>query len=69
MKPIPIVAARNVAEQYGYDQVVIIARKVGDDGGRCNFISNGADRADLAVLFREMAARFEGMPEIKGGRA
>lgn len=39
------------------------------DGGRCNFISNGADRADIAVLFREMAARFEGMPEIKGGRA
>lgn len=30
MKPIPIVAARNIAEQYGYDQVVIYARKVGD---------------------------------------
>lgn len=29
MKPIPI-----VAEQYGYDQVVIIARKVGDGSGR-----------------------------------
>ena len=32
VKPIPIVAARNVAEQYGYDQVIIIARRVGDDG-------------------------------------
>lgn len=39
------------------------------DGSRCNFISNGADRADIAALFREMAARFEGMPEVKGGRA
>lgn len=39
------------------------------DGGRCNFISNGADRKDLAALFREMAARFEGMPEVNGGRA
>lgn len=40
-----------------------------NDAGRCNFISNGADRADLAVLFKEMAARFGGMPEVKGGRA
>ena len=33
MKPIPIVSARDIAEQYGYDQVVVIARRVGDDGG------------------------------------
>lgn len=31
MKRIPIAAARNIAEQYGYDQVIIIARKVGED--------------------------------------
>lgn len=36
------------------------------EGQRCNFISNGADRRDLAALFREMAARFEGQPEQKG---
>ena len=30
MKRIPISAARRVAELYGYDQVVIIARKVGE---------------------------------------
>lgn len=30
MKSIPIVAARNIAEQYGYDQVIIYARKVGE---------------------------------------
>lgn len=31
MKPIPIAAAERIAKEYGYDQVVIIARKVGDD--------------------------------------
>jgi hypothetical protein len=34
--------------------------------GRCNFISNGADRKDLVVLFKEMISRFEGQPEMKG---
>jgi hypothetical protein len=37
-----------------------------DHEGRCNFISNGADRRDLVVLFREMIRRFEGQPELKG---
>lgn len=31
MKRIPIKAAENIAKLYGYDQVVIIARKVGQD--------------------------------------
>lgn len=30
--PIPITAAEAIAKDFGYDQVVIIARKVGDDG-------------------------------------
>lgn len=34
--------------------------------GRANFISNGADRRDLIVLFKEMIARFQGQAEIKG---
>ena len=34
--------------------------------GRCNFISNGADRKDIVVLFKEMIARFEGQPEVRG---
>lgn len=37
-----------------------------DDGSRCNFISNGADRRDVVTLFKEMIARFEGQPEMKG---
>lgn len=36
------------------------------EGGRCNFISNGADRRDIVTLFREMIARFEGQPEQSG---
>jgi hypothetical protein len=34
--------------------------------GRCNYISNGAARADIVVLLKEQLARFEGQPEIKG---
>lgn len=30
--PIPIKAARIIAEQFGYDQVIIIGRKVGEKG-------------------------------------
>lgn len=32
-KPIPISAAARIAKDYGYDQVVIIARKVDPEGG------------------------------------
>jgi hypothetical protein len=28
--------------------------------GRCNYISNGADRGDVVKLFREQIKRFEG---------
>lgn len=30
MKPIPIKAAKEIAELYGYDQVIIVARAVGE---------------------------------------
>lgn len=51
MKPIPIVAARLVAEQYGYDQVVIIARKVGDDGGE-HVTTYGVNKANCNIAAR-----------------
>lgn len=38
------------------------------DEPRCNYISNGANRKDMACLMREMAARFEGQPAIPPGR-
>lgn len=34
--------------------------------GRCNYLSNGADRRDIVTLMKEMIARFEGQPEMKG---
>lgn len=51
MKPIPISAAKTVAERYGYDQIVIIGRKVGDDGGE-HVTTYGVDRANCDVAAR-----------------
>lgn len=34
--------------------------------GRCNYISNGADRRDVITLMKEMIQQFEGQPEMKG---
>jgi len=45
---------------------VLLVFPFGDISGRCNFISNGADRTDIVTLFKEMIARFEGQPEMKG---
>ena len=36
------------------------------EDGRCNYISNGADRKEIATLMKEIIARFEGQPEMKG---
>lgn len=46
--------------------VVMLVFPFGATDGRCNFISNGADRKDLVVLFKEMIRRFEGQPELSG---
>lgn len=46
---------------------VLLVFPFGEEGkGRCNFISNGADRRDVVTLMREMIARFEGQPEMSG---
>lgn len=46
---------------------VLMVYPFGDAGnGRCNYISNGADRRDVVILMKEMIARFEGQPEIAG---
>ena len=39
---------------------------LGSHDGRCNYISNGADRNDVVTLMKEMIQRFEGQPEISG---
>ena len=56
-------AAKGTARKTGF---VLLVFPFGDTSGRCNYISNGADRKDIAVMFREQAARFEGQPELKG---
>lgn len=34
--------------------------------GRCNYMSNGAARADIVTLFREQIKRLEGAPDQEG---
>lgn len=48
---------------------VLLVFPFNDHGGRCNFISNGADRSDIIVLFREMIRRFEGGADVPPGHA
>jgi hypothetical protein len=56
--------ARGGARKTGF---VLMVFPFGDESkGRCNYISNGAGRRDIVVLMKEMIARFEGQPEIKG---
>jgi hypothetical protein len=45
---------------------VLMVFPFGDTSGRCNYISNGANRDDVVTLMKEMIARFEGQPEMKG---
>ena len=49
MKPIPITAAKRIADDYGYDQVIIIARAV-DKGEHCT--TYGVDKANCDVAAR-----------------
>ncbi len=45
---------------------VLLLFEYGEQEGRCNFISNGANRKDIVTLFKEMIKRFEGQPEMTG---
>jgi hypothetical protein len=38
---------------------VLLVFPFGEKEGRCNYISNGADRDDIVKLFREQIKRFE----------
>jgi hypothetical protein len=51
MRPIPISAARRIAHYYGYDQIVIIGRKVGEDGGE-HVTTYGVDKDNCDVAAR-----------------
>ncbi len=45
---------------------VLLVFPFGNEDGRCNYISNGADRRDVVTLMKEQIKRFEGQPEITG---
>lgn len=52
--PIPIYAAGRIAEEYGYDEVVVVARKV---GVREHVTTYGVDKAHCAVAARGPSRR------------
>ena len=56
--------AKGSARKVGF---VLLVFPFGDhEGGRCNYISNGADRADIVTMMREQIRRFEGAPDVTG---
>jgi hypothetical protein len=55
--------AKGDARKTGF---VLMVFPFGEREGRCNYISNGADRNDVVALMKEMIARFEGQPDIEG---
>ena len=54
MKPIPVSAAERIAKTYGYDQVIIIARREGEDPSPCgeHVTTYGRDKAHCAIAAR-----------------
>lgn len=57
--------ARGLDRNVGF--VLLVFPYGNEDGmGRCNYISNGADRKDIVVMMKEQIKRFEGQPEMKG---
>lgn len=54
MKPISISAAKDIAEKYGYDQIIIYARKVGEspDPHGEHLTTYGIDKTHCTVAAR-----------------
>jgi hypothetical protein len=62
MKPIPIAAAERIAKLYGYDQVVVIARKV-DEGEHVTTYGVNKEHCESAALQGKALKRFMGWPD------
>lgn len=54
---------RGAARKAGF---VLLVFPFGENEGRCNYISNGANREDIVMLFKEQIKRFEGHAEASG---
>lgn len=67
MKRIPISAAKLIADKYGYDQVVIIARKVGAEpdphGEHITTYGVNKEHCNSAALQGKALAKFMGWTE------
>lgn len=55
--------AKGADKQTGF---ILLVFPLGNVAGRCNYISNGADRRDVVTLFKEQIKRFEGQPDVTG---
>jgi hypothetical protein len=55
--------AKGQARQTGF---ILLVFPFGEKEGRCNYMSNGANRDDVIVLLKEQLARFEGQPDVTG---
>lgn len=53
MKSIPVAAAKHITTEYGYDQVIIIARKVGEasqpHGEHCTTYGINKEHCEVAI--------------------
>lgn len=61
--PIPISVAKRIAEKYGYDQVVIYGRRVGEapDGGEhITTYGRTKEHCSVAALMSEALQKFMG---------
>lgn len=54
-------AAKGADRKTGF---VLLVFPFGNEDGRCNYISNGADRRDIVTMFKEQIKRFEGQPDM-----
>jgi hypothetical protein len=45
---------------------ILLVFPFGEQEGRCNYISNGADRKEVVTMLKEQIARFEGQPDMEG---
>lgn len=71
-EPIPVGAARDIAERYRYDQVVILARRVGDDpephGEHITTYGRDRQHCDVAALMGDTLKRIAGWPDTPDPR-
>jgi hypothetical protein len=45
---------------------ILLVFPFGENEGRCNYVSNGADRRDVVTMLKEQVKRFEGQAEQSG---